>query len=310
MLSAGFDTGHTIDVWWLTDEGGFAVLVPHLLHSTKQFQDHRLRVFTTGTADPHDDSANLVAEERTRRLAALLERLRFESEAVSLKLNLWRTRQSSLDAFNALAPGLLPPNLHGVDDDAAVHAPMGDTAVDIVQPPPAVAVQRRASLVLPARSGSLVLGPSDRPPAPPSIPAPTSDLTGVPPSTSSGMGAKPGAAEPAGIEAAGVTHEASAPVSPALDPLVAWRSWLRVDCADMDHDLRRLLVDETRRLVRCAELMRERSREATVVFVVLPVPLRGQPVGLLSAWMELLSRDMPPTVFIRGNGSSVVTASS
>jgi len=62
----------------------------------------------------------------------------------------------------------------------------------------------------------------------------------------------------------------------------------------------------TQRVVRTGELIRENSHGATVIFIVLPF-ITGLPDGLLSAWMETLSHSLPPCVFIRGNGTRVVT---
>jgi hypothetical protein len=41
----------TIDLWWLSDEGGLAVLVAHLMQKNPQYAAHKLRVFTTGSPD-------------------------------------------------------------------------------------------------------------------------------------------------------------------------------------------------------------------------------------------------------------------
>merc|ERR1712198_352721 len=36
----------TIDVWWLYDDGGLTLLLPHIITTRKQFKDCKLRVFT------------------------------------------------------------------------------------------------------------------------------------------------------------------------------------------------------------------------------------------------------------------------
>jgi hypothetical protein len=76
--------------------------------------------------------------------------------------------------------------------------------------------------------------------------------------------------------------------------------------ADLPADKRAFLVTATQRLMRTAEVMRSQSDKSTVVFAVLPWT-RGLPPGLLTAWMDMLSHNLPPVVFIRGNGDAVMT---
>ncbi|KHN81101.1 Solute carrier family 12 member 2 [Toxocara canis] len=64
----------------------------------------------------------------------------------------------------------------------------------------------------------------------------------------------------------------------------------------------------TRRLLRSRELLLEHSSCSTLVVVTLPVAhkeLVASPLYLL--WLELLSRDLPPTFLVRGNQTSVLT---
>ena len=35
-----------IDVWWLYDDGGLTILLPHILQTRKQFSDCKMRVFS------------------------------------------------------------------------------------------------------------------------------------------------------------------------------------------------------------------------------------------------------------------------
>ncbi|GMS88650.1 hypothetical protein PENTCL1PPCAC_10825, partial [Pristionchus entomophagus] len=59
---------------------------------------------------------------------------------------------------------------------------------------------------------------------------------------------------------------------------------------------------KTRRNLRLAELLREKSREADLIVMTLPVPRKGLVCSTLYlSWLEMLTRDLPPTLLIRGN---------
>ncbi|CAG9856533.1 unnamed protein product [Phyllotreta striolata] len=66
--------------------------------------------------------------------------------------------------------------------------------------------------------------------------------------------------------------------------------------------------DKTNRHLRLRELLLEYSSEANMVVVTLPIPrktLISAPLYL--AWLELLTKDMPPILLVRGNQTSVLT---
>jgi hypothetical protein len=108
-----------VDVWWLADEGGLAVLVPHLMMQHPQYAHHRMRVFTVGTPDSTDNDATLKAQDRSLKLASLMNKLRFDSDAVSLKMDYDFVRASTVQLFNTVYPGLLPEDFEGVSEAAA-----------------------------------------------------------------------------------------------------------------------------------------------------------------------------------------------
>ena len=230
----------TIDVWWLGDEGGLAVLIPFILQRNEQFVDHVLRVFTTGTPDARDNDATMAAQERSLKLSTLLAKLRFESEALSLKCDLSGLSDDTVREFNQLITGLLPEPEPSQADQAA-------------RAPPAPA------------DGS----------------------------------AAPDVASPAEVTA----NPTQAPEQAQQhgEPL------FEVDDDELGTDLMRVLQLETRRQLRSAELIRQHSSQANVVFIVAPAMRRHLPVGLYMAWLEVLSAQLPPTVLIRGNGLPVVT---
>ncbi len=104
-----------VDVWWLADEGGLAVLLPHLLMQHPQFANHRMRVFTVGTPDASDNDATLKAQDRSLKLAGLMHKLRFDSDAISLKMDHGSIQSSTVQLFNTIYPGLLPDDFKGVE---------------------------------------------------------------------------------------------------------------------------------------------------------------------------------------------------
>nr|XP_023024040.1 bumetanide-sensitive sodium-(potassium)-chloride cotransporter [Leptinotarsa decemlineata] len=66
--------------------------------------------------------------------------------------------------------------------------------------------------------------------------------------------------------------------------------------------------DKTNRHLRLRELLLEHSNEANLVVLTLPIPRKNiVSAPLYLAWLELLSKDMPPILLIRGNQTSVLT---
>ncbi|VDM81511.1 unnamed protein product [Strongylus vulgaris] len=46
----------------------------------------------------------------------------------------------------------------------------------------------------------------------------------------------------------------------------------------------------------------------TFSFRTLPIPRRSDiPAALYMSWLEMISRDLPPTLFVRGNRTSVLS---
>merc|ERR1712228_868405 len=60
-----------IDVWWLYDDGGLTLLVPHIIKTRKQFKDCKIRVFSLANKA---DQLDL----ETRNLASMLSRFRID----------------------------------------------------------------------------------------------------------------------------------------------------------------------------------------------------------------------------------------
>ncbi|GMS79950.1 hypothetical protein PENTCL1PPCAC_2125 [Pristionchus entomophagus] len=66
--------------------------------------------------------------------------------------------------------------------------------------------------------------------------------------------------------------------------------------------------EKTYRQLRIGELLKEHSSDADLVVVTLPVPRKGLVSSCLYlAWLDMMTRHLPPTLLIRGNQTSVLT---
>ncbi|XP_056022591.1 solute carrier family 12 member 3-like isoform X2 [Ostrea edulis] len=69
-----------------------------------------------------------------------------------------------------------------------------------------------------------------------------------------------------------------------------------------------LLKDKTKRNIRLRELLLQHSKDAALIVMTLPMPRKSTcPAGLFMAWLETLTKDLPPILLLRGNQSSVLT---
>lgn len=79
------------------------------------------------------------------------------------------------------------------------------------------------------------------------------------------------------------------------------------DCCISETELL-TLAEKTKRQLRLRELLLANSKDARLVVMSLPMPRKGSvSAPLYMAWLEMMSRDMPPMMFVRGNHTSVLT---
>uniref|UniRef100_A0A1I7XTI5 SLC12 domain-containing protein n=1 Tax=Heterorhabditis bacteriophora TaxID=37862 RepID=A0A1I7XTI5_HETBA len=64
---------------------------------------------------------------------------------------------------------------------------------------------------------------------------------------------------------------------------------------------------KTDRHFRSGDLLKKYSSAAKLVVVTLPFPHTGISSGLYTLWLEMITRDLPSTLLIRGNHQSVLT---
>ncbi|GAB6028057.1 solute carrier 12 [Chamberlinius hualienensis] len=65
--------------------------------------------------------------------------------------------------------------------------------------------------------------------------------------------------------------------------------------------------ERSNRYMRIREYLKEYSTESTLIVMTLPMPRKRVPTALYMAWLEILTKDMPPFLLIRGNQTSVLT---
>lgn len=66
--------------------------------------------------------------------------------------------------------------------------------------------------------------------------------------------------------------------------------------------------DKTNRYLRLREHLLKNSMNSDLIVMTLPMPRLNVVSGpLYMAWLESLSRGLPPLLFVRGNQSSVLT---
>jgi hypothetical protein len=67
-------------------------------------------------------------------------------------------------------------------------------------------------------------------------------------------------------------------------------------------------AERTNRNLRLAELLQEHSNNAELVVLTLPLPRLSQySPALYMAWLDMMTRNLPPTLLTRGNQNSVLT---
>ncbi|CAG5858880.1 unnamed protein product [Menidia menidia] len=65
--------------------------------------------------------------------------------------------------------------------------------------------------------------------------------------------------------------------------------------------------EKTNLQIRLNELLQENSKSANLIIVSMPIARKGVSDMLYMAWLDILTKDLPPTLLIRGNHKSVLT---
>lgn len=79
------------------------------------------------------------------------------------------------------------------------------------------------------------------------------------------------------------------------------------ECTVSEHE-KTILEEKTNLQLRLRELLLKYSTDASLVVMSLPMPRQGAvSAPLYMSWLEVLTKDMPPFLLVRGNQSSVLT---
>ncbi|CAI2352393.1 unnamed protein product [Caenorhabditis sp. 36 PRJEB53466] len=94
-----------IDVWWLYDDGGLTLLIPHLLTIPKSYlEGARLRIFTISTS-------SRTMEQEQRGMAALLSKFRIDFSDVSVVSDIGRRpTQETMSAWQSVIDPFIAPD--------------------------------------------------------------------------------------------------------------------------------------------------------------------------------------------------------
>lgn len=66
--------------------------------------------------------------------------------------------------------------------------------------------------------------------------------------------------------------------------------------------------EKTNRHLRLSELLQAHSKDSEIIFMTLPMPRKGHvSAALYMAWLDIMTENLPPTLLIRGNQTSVLT---
>jgi len=66
--------------------------------------------------------------------------------------------------------------------------------------------------------------------------------------------------------------------------------------------------EKTNRHLRLAELLQEHSKESELIVMTLPMPRKGTiSAPLYLSWLDVMTENLPPTLLVRGNQTSVLT---
>eukprot|EP00092_Neocalanus_flemingeri_P012452 GFUD01013425.1.p1 GENE.GFUD01013425.1~~GFUD01013425.1.p1 ORF type:complete len:1079 (+),score=254.39 GFUD01013425.1:143-3379(+) len=66
--------------------------------------------------------------------------------------------------------------------------------------------------------------------------------------------------------------------------------------------------EKTNRHLRLSELLQGHSKDSEIIFMTLPMPRKGHvSAPLYLAWLDVMTENLPPTLLIRGNQTSVLT---
>eukprot|EP00792_Barthelona_sp_PAP020_P010470 TRINITY_DN389_c0_g1_i1.p1 TRINITY_DN389_c0_g1~~TRINITY_DN389_c0_g1_i1.p1 ORF type:complete len:885 (+),score=193.14 TRINITY_DN389_c0_g1_i1:57-2711(+) len=88
-------TEGTIDIWWLSDDGGLTLLLPYLLMQDIHFENFKLRLFTMESSDPNETAEQLAI------LTRMLSGFRIEAKVLVAEDPFGQPTKQTLEKFEA-----------------------------------------------------------------------------------------------------------------------------------------------------------------------------------------------------------------
>mmetsp|Transcript_16761 Transcript_16761/g.20295 ORF Transcript_16761/g.20295 Transcript_16761/m.20295 type:complete len:1030 (+) Transcript_16761:64-3153(+) len=93
-------SGNRIDVWWLSDDGGLTMLLPHLLVQNQRFKSHNLRVMAVVQSQ---DESSVKLHRVQVKMAHLLAKFRIKAETIGVEVNMnTKASDKTVNRFESL----------------------------------------------------------------------------------------------------------------------------------------------------------------------------------------------------------------
>ena len=90
----------TIDVWWLYDDGGLSILLPHIIRSRSNWTDSNLRIFCL--ADENED-----VETKHKSMRLLMKKFRIPIQDVVVIKDTATPTAATKDWFDSMTKNLI-----------------------------------------------------------------------------------------------------------------------------------------------------------------------------------------------------------
>jgi len=94
----------TIDVWWLYDDGGLSILLPHIIRSRSNWADSNLRIFCL--ADENED-----VETKHKSMRLLMKKFRIPIQDVVVIKDTASPTAVTKDWFDSITKNLISRDL-------------------------------------------------------------------------------------------------------------------------------------------------------------------------------------------------------
>lgn len=290
----------TIDVWWLQDDGGLSVLIPHLLSIHRQWENATLRIMSV--------TVNSEMDAQMLGMTKVMKSMRIRATAVPVDLATDEfgnvdVKESTYAKFHSLHPTLAhaggPDAVHeaemkkqGAAAKAEEQAKREAKKEEMDKAQGGDLKRQRPSLMSLFGTDSLLNGPDE------------SEHVVAAPDKEAAAKTRGGRKRASTLnESIAIGFDAKA-VMEKTGPIEEETEKNSADAEDKGFEI----SERCRKNLRIAELVKEHSHDASLVVISMPIPDVHCSELEYMAWLEMMSNDdQPPTLFIRGNNKTVVT---